>query len=82
MKAILTKYLPCTNTKGSRIKAWTEGGNQITIPYPHELSGQDVHELAAQSLVDKMEWKNIKLYGGGIENGYAFVMVNTQNKEI
>jgi len=31
MKAILTKFIPCTNTKPTRIKAYTEGGNNITV---------------------------------------------------
>lgn len=73
MKAIQTKYLPATNCRGSRIKAWTEGGNQITIGYPHELSGQAVHEKAAKELRVKMNWPT-DIIGGGLPNGdYAFV---------
>lgn len=72
MKAIQTRYLPCTNTRGSRIKAWAEGGHSVTIPYPQELSGEDVHRLAADKLCDKLGWSK-DLVGGGLPNGdYAF----------
>lgn len=37
MKAIQTRYLGCTNTKGSRIKAWAEGGHSVTIGYIFSL---------------------------------------------
>lgn len=68
MKAIQTKYLGATNQRGSRIKACTEGGNTITIPYPHELSGDAVHRLAAQALCDKLGW-NRQFVTGGLPNG-------------
>ena len=52
MQAIQSKFLPATDHKGSRIKATCERGS-ITIPYPHELSGEFVHRLA----VTKLVWK-------------------------
>lgn len=72
MKAIQTKYLPCTDYKGSRIKAYDGDGNSITISYPHELSGMDAHEKAAKALCTKMNWTG-KLIGGGLNKGYVFV---------
>jgi hypothetical protein len=50
MQSIQTKYLPATNTLGSRIKATCERGS-ITIWYPHDLSGDEVHREAARALV-------------------------------
>jgi len=80
MKAIETKYLPCTDYEGSRIKAYAEGGDRphtITIPYPHELSGQAVHEKAAVMLCEKMGWSTDLLGGGKADgNGYVFVFKN------
>ena len=35
MKAIITKYIGPTDTRGSRIKASDEDGNSITIGYDH-----------------------------------------------
>jgi len=52
MQAIHTKYLPCTNVRGSRIKATCERGS-LTIPYPHELSGDEVHREAVRQLLSR-----------------------------
>jgi hypothetical protein len=50
MQAIQTKYLPATNARGSRIKATCER-DSITIPYPHDLSGDECHREAVRQLV-------------------------------
>ena len=79
-QAIITKYLPATNTRGSRIKASCERGS-ITIDYPHELSGDSAHIAAANALVAKFAKEDAAKYGsntnpwsaprvcGGIDNG-------------
>jgi hypothetical protein len=72
MKAISTKYIGPTIYRGSRIKAFDSDNNQVTIPYPYELSGEDVHRKAAEALRDKMGW-NGNLIGGGTKDGYVFV---------
>jgi hypothetical protein len=61
-KAIETKYLPCNNTKGPRIKAYAEGDNSITISYPHE--SRNPHADAALALARKMGWKGTLVSGG------------------
>ena len=76
MKAIVTKYHGPTNFKGARITASDEDGNRVTISYPHELSGEDVHRKAAMALCDKMEWAG-ELVGGSLKRGYVFVFVDT-----
>lgn len=75
MKAILTKYKGATNTRGSRIYASDGDRNRISIPYPHELSGEAVHLEAAKALCRKMGWSE-DLLGGGTKDGYAFVFKN------
>lgn len=75
MKAIITKYKGATDTKGSRIIASDGDGNRVTIPYPHELSGEAVHHAAAVALCEKMKWDK-ELLGGGTKDGYAFVFKN------
>lgn len=73
MKAILTRYHGATNTRGSRISATAEGGHRISIPYPHELSGEACHAAAATELCRKLQWCG-DLIGGGLPNGdYCFV---------
>lgn len=87
MQAIVTKYLPCTNTKGSRIKAFCDAGS-ITIPYPHELSGMAVYRKAAEMLLEKLEWDKReygKLLGGGAPQhgtniAYVFVFDNPASR--
>jgi hypothetical protein len=72
MKAISTKYMGPTDQRGSRIKAYDSDNNQVTISYPHELSGEDVYRKAAEALRDKMGWTG-ELIGGGTKDGYVFV---------
>ena len=80
MQAIQTRYLAPTNTRGARIKAWAQAGS-ITIPYPHELSGQAVHRAAALALDEKYGWKRQYL-GGQLPNGdYAFVADHNFSRE-
>jgi hypothetical protein len=81
MKAIVTRYLPATNSRGSRIAASDEDGNRITIPYPHELSGEAVHRLAAQALCAKMGWHG-RLTSGSLKHGYAFTFTHTSDAVI
>ena len=79
MQAITTKYIGPSNTKGARIKATCDAGS-ITVSYPHELSGQDVHAFAAMALVRKLGWDEANGYkgqwfGGALPSqaGYVFV---------
>ena len=74
MIAIQTKFLPVTNSRGSRIKAWTSTGFSVTIPYPHEESYELAHFEAVKALVDKhnLDWDLSDMRWGGTESGYVF----------
>lgn len=73
MKAILTKYIGPSNTKGGRIIASDCDGNKVTISYPDEISGyEECHRVAAEKLCAKMQWKG-EMVAGAIKGGYAFV---------
>lgn len=74
MKAISTRYHGPTNTRGSRISASDLDGNRVSIPYPHELSGEAVHRAAAEALMAKMQWTG-QIIGGAVKHGYVFVFV-------
>ena len=84
MKAILTKVIPCTNTKPTRVKAYTEGGNSIMVSWSecdaacdHDgLADGKAHLYAAYKLARKMQWPGT-LLGGGTPTGYAFIFLNT-----
>lgn len=75
MQIITTKYLNPTNTKGSRIKATCEGGS-VTIPYPHELSGESVHRAAVDALLSKLNWSGKWVGGGKSDGNYVFVCLS------
>lgn len=72
MKAIRTKYVGPTNTKGARIIADDGDGNKITISYPYEKSGEACHRKAAEALCAKMGWQGY-LHSGCYKNNYYFV---------
>jgi len=62
MQAIITKIIPATNTKPTRIKAFCARGS-ITIGYPHEFSGDAVHHHAATRLCAKFYEEDKKQNG-------------------
>lgn len=62
MQAILTKYLPPTNTKGSRIKASCEA-RTIFVPWDHSVGEEPNHVAAAEALCVRMAEHNAKTYG-------------------
>ena len=85
MIAIETKYLGATDTKGSRIKAFTCNGHSVTIPYPHEFSGAECHAQAAIALCKKQEWDKehgYSLISGGSKDGYVFVFGQSEKFDI
>jgi hypothetical protein len=66
MKAILTRYIPATNTKPSRIIASAEGVKPLAIGY-HSVDS-DPHSHAARALAMRQGWTGA-LIGGGLPNG-------------
>lgn len=82
MIAIHTKYIGPTNTRGSRIKAYTAShgshkGFTVTIPYDYSLDGVAVHFKAVKALVAKhgLLWPNLDAmrYGDSADGrGFSF----------
>ena len=74
MKAIITKYLPATDTKGSRIKASAEGVKSVVISWNYVLGIEANHAAAARGLCEKYAWGE-SLIAGSLpdQTGYAFV---------
>ena len=75
MIAIHTKYLSPTNTRGSRIKAYTTAGLSAFIAYPHELSYELAHFEAVKALVQKhgLEWDLADMRFGDSADGKGYV---------
>lgn len=55
MQAITIKYLPATNTKGSRFKATAAAGS-ITLGYDYGLTVEGNAKAAVKALVKKLAW--------------------------
>lgn len=75
MKAIWTKYLPCTDYKPSRIKAYAEGVKPLTIGYDH--AAHDPHVVAALALCRRQGWTGELIEGGRPDQkGSVFVFAS------
>ncbi len=81
MQSITTKYLPATDTKGSRIKATASGGGgSVTIPYRSQHSTEHNHCLAVRTLCQELDWHGTLAYDHGQKgSGMVFVFVRDDN---
>lgn len=76
MKAIQVKYLPATDLKVTRVKAFADKGISVTLPLDYEISNYlDQAEIVARELIHKYEW-NVTITGRGVlPNGeYVFTI--------
>ena len=89
MIAIHTKYLPATNTRGARIKAYTcvffnrnDSRFQITIPYDYSLDRVNVHFKAVKALVSKhkLDWnlENMRYGDSADGRGFSFCFADSK----
>jgi hypothetical protein len=62
MQAILTKFIPPTNTRGSRYKATCQRGS-ITVSADHGRGLDWNHEFAAAELCRKFAREDVVTYG-------------------
>jgi hypothetical protein len=67
MQAIVTTYLPPTNTKPGRVKASCERGSKI-YSWDHGLNPQAMHRLACQNLLDAFAGLDTYTYGGTVKD--------------
>jgi hypothetical protein len=74
MVAIQTKYIGPTNSRGSRIKAWTDTGFSTTISYDYGLEDEARHFKAVKAMVESngLDWDLKNMRCGGTKNGYVF----------
>lgn len=78
MKAILTKFVCPTNTRGSRYSASDMDGNRVILGADYALDSEENHWRAAAALCAKMGWKGT-LAAGATRDGFAFVFVDSRN---
>lgn len=53
MIAIHTKYIGPTDTRGSRVKAYTSDGRSVTVSYDNGLESVKAHFQAVRVFADK-----------------------------
>lgn len=73
MQAIQVKYLSATNTKCSRIKAWSYSDKQAIITWDDEINDNSNFANAAMELLKKLNWKGRWVGGELPNNNFAFV---------
>lgn len=84
-QCITTKFIPCTNTKSSRIKATCERGS-IVVSWDFSLNVDENHINACKQLLAKFDKEDVekwgkcmfsvgRWYGGSTKTGYIFVQV-------
>lgn len=62
MQAIITKVIPATNTRPTRIKA-TCGRGSLTVAFPHELSGEACHVYVVERMCELFDEQDRKKRG-------------------
>lgn len=67
MQAIQTKYIPPTNTLGSRVSAKCSAG-RIVVAWDYSLNPDENHKAAARALIIKLHWhrNHLRLLPGPI----------------
>lgn len=87
MIAIHTKFIPATNTRGARIKAYTatngsHKGFTASVPVDHSLSHEIRHFEAVKELVrkNKLDWDLSDMcYGDSADGkGYVFCFASSR----
>lgn len=75
-RAISVKFIPATNFKPARLKAFDNHGNSVTKSL-HNLnwSGKKAYAEMAENLKNKMNWTG-KLVGGWAGNVAVFVFLD------
>lgn len=75
-QAIQVKYLGPTNSKGSRVKAWSFSKKSITIAIDHSKDLEENAREAAIQLLSKLEWQGSWVSGSLPNNDYCFVCID------
>lgn len=57
---IETRYLAPTNTKGTRVKATSNTGKNITVSWDYSLNPEGNHQNAARALVQKLRAADVE----------------------
>ncbi len=78
--AIVTRILPCINTRGTRVQASAPGYKRpglsrsptVTLPYEHGLNNYSNHQAAAYELARTLGWAG-RWVAACTDPGWVFV---------
>lgn len=81
-QCIRTKFIPCTNFRPARIKAWCDRGS-LTVSWRYEMNVTDNHAYAIRCLIEKFiledngnsAWDSDFIMGGD-RDGYVAVFAD------
>lgn len=74
MQAIVTKYIPPSACRGSRVKASAAAGS-LTIAFGNEKSDAGNYTAAARALAIRYGWSGQWIGGSTPDQNYVFVWV-------
>lgn len=72
MQAIVTKFIPCTNNRPSRLSARCEAGS-IIISWDDALNADENHTRAAKALCAKLKW-GCSIQTGSAKDFYVHIL--------
>jgi hypothetical protein len=73
-QTIITKVIPATNTKPTRVKATANGGTSVTESFGY---CGDEHASAMRALCKKLHW-DYRNYHGGEVRGVGIVWIRVE----
>ena len=80
MQAIVTKFLPPTEVRGSRVKATCQA-KSLTLSWDHGLNPTGNHRRAAEALAAQLEW-NGRWIEGGLPDGASVWTCDNHTSDI
>lgn len=78
MQSIQTRYLPPTNSRGARIKAYSEGFPRgVTVPYEYRAQGETgAHRVAVEAFIRAKGWFGVWVEGASADKrGNVYVCI-------
>jgi hypothetical protein len=80
LQSIVSKHIPCTDSKPNRIKTVTSSGHSTKIAsYSIELDYPDAHIKALVDHATELHWLDRSDYAiGSIPDGYVLVLIPKQ----
>ena len=83
-KAITVKYLPCTNNRGSRVKATADGGHSVTLSWDYSVVNGTVanYDAACRALCTKLGWTGEYVRGYQTSGQWVYVEVDKWSEKI